>query len=315
MTRANHRDVIPGWPHFRDTVLKSLVARIPGAKAAVRAAKIAFNPDYRSVWRLQRERPDNLFQPYSDTFPNRHPDIFGFVGRALVGAAELRILSFGCSKGDEVFTLRRYFPRAALTGIDINPRNIRICRRRGRKIGDDNIRFVQAADAEGEASESYDAIFCMSVFRHGDLAATNASTCGHLIRFADFERALEVLDRCLKPGGYLCLRHGNFRFRDTVLAGGYDTAFSLSPQRKRSWAPLYDRDNRRLPDPVYYDVVFRKRASSSPDHDPLGGSRGDGGAVEGAPAIVERALIGPLPFPVPNPHSVAKRFRLARRFA
>jgi len=38
--------------------------------------------------------------------------------------AGVRLLSFGCSRGEEVFTLRHYFSTAAIKGIDIDPDNV-----------------------------------------------------------------------------------------------------------------------------------------------------------------------------------------------
>ena len=44
-------------------------------------------------------RPENLFQPYTTTSPDRYPEEFRIVRMELT-AAEPRILSFGCSSGE-----------------------------------------------------------------------------------------------------------------------------------------------------------------------------------------------------------------------
>jgi len=67
--------------------------------------------------------PELLFQPYSTTRADRYPVIFRFVRDALGDAPSLRLLSFGCSSGEEVWTLRRYFAAAFIKGIDIDPAN------------------------------------------------------------------------------------------------------------------------------------------------------------------------------------------------
>src|SRR5215469_3620108 len=105
--------------------------------------------------RLRNPLPGR-FQPYSHTLPDRYPWLFKFAARELT-AAELNILSFGCSRGDEVFTLRRYFPRAALRGIDVDPHNIAACRARAGRAA--RMSFCTAATTHGEPSSAFDAIF------------------------------------------------------------------------------------------------------------------------------------------------------------
>lgn len=49
---------------------------------------------------------DDLFQPYNDTSLDRYPAIFRFLQGELAAIEEPRVLSFGCSTGEEVFSLR-----------------------------------------------------------------------------------------------------------------------------------------------------------------------------------------------------------------
>ncbi|MEW5769960.1 MAG: hypothetical protein AB1831_06280 [Pseudomonadota bacterium] len=80
-----------------------------------------------------------------------------------------------------------------------------------------------------------------------------------MIRFADFERQVTALARCLKPGGYLVIRHSNFRFSDTATSAEFDIALCVLPKPGIERTPLYGRDNRLLAQVVYNDTVFRKR--------------------------------------------------------
>jgi 2-polyprenyl-3-methyl-5-hydroxy-6-metoxy-1,4-benzoquinol methylase len=127
------------------------------------------------------------FQPYRYTLPDRYPWLFGFAAAALEGCEDCKLLSFGCSQGDEVMALRHYFPRATITGIDFDRRNIARCHTR---IKDPQVRFAVAAGTEAEAAQSYDAIFCLAVLCHGYLTISGAQRADPLLHFADFERVV-----------------------------------------------------------------------------------------------------------------------------
>lgn len=237
---------------------KARLRKVPGLVPLVRLCRFVGSPAYRSERRLMRASPDNLFQPFALTEFDRYPRIFSFVRDHVPDGATTRILSFGCSTGEEVFSLRRYFPQAEIAGIDINPRSIAVCRETLKRSGDTCIRFALAGSADAEPEIGYDAVFCMSVLRHGELGASNAETCDHLICFADFEKTVAGLCRCLKPGGYLIIRGSNFRFSDTAIAKGFDSVFRPDEFPLKD-TPLYGRDNRKLGDAIYNDVIFRKK--------------------------------------------------------
>lgn len=239
--------------------LKATLKKIPGIPQLARLIRLIANPAYRSQWLLQRNNPDGLFQPYSQTCTNRHPREFSFIQKQLTGITIPRLLSFGCSTGEEVFTLRSYFPDAEIAGIDINPRSIAVCREKLAQTRDPLIRFDVAASPAAEPSRYYDAVFCMSVLRHGQLSIDNAASCEQLIRFADFEKMVVDLCRCLKPGGYFIIKASNFRFADTVLATEFDVVLHKPGLFCTNKTPLYGPDNRRLPGTEYKEVVFYKR--------------------------------------------------------
>ena len=221
-------------------------------------------PELRRIWRHGRHevgrrlRPpvEGRFQPYSYTLPDRYPWLFGFARDALEGVTAARLLSFGCSTGEEVFSLRRYFPGARLKGVDIDPRNIAACRADPRR--DEGMQFEAAADLAAEPSAAYDAVFCLAVLCHGDLTSANARRSDPKMRFEDFERATGELARCLKPGGYLFLHTSNFRFRDTDQAATFEVVLEARPEQLASDL-LFDRHNRLVPGGRYLPVGFRKR--------------------------------------------------------
>lgn len=218
------------------------------------------------LWR-RLPRPRGVFQISGDTGEDRYPEIFRFVRDTIGDSPDVRLLSFGCSTGEEVFTLRRYFPGAAIDGADINPYRIRACRARWRREGrDPRLRFLVAGSAAVIPPARYDAVFCLAVLRHGGLRQGSqdepARRCDQLIRFEDAAHLIGELARRLKPGGLLAITHSNFRFADMPVSSEFETAFSQDQGTGSGGPPLYGPDNRLLPGAVYHDLVFRKRHAS-----------------------------------------------------
>ncbi|MBV9570707.1 MAG: class I SAM-dependent methyltransferase [Alphaproteobacteria bacterium] len=169
---------------------------------------------------------------------------------------EHRLLSFGCSIGDEILALRRYFPQAAVKGIDINPANVAVCRYRTRRLS--GVVIETAGSAAQEPANRYDAIFCLAVLCNGTLTAMAKERCDPVLYFDAFARAVADMARCVKPGGLLCLTSTNFRFCDTTVASGFDVIYRANEEHI-SPDLLYDRNNRLMKGARYAEVVFRKR--------------------------------------------------------
>lgn len=225
--------------------------------------RLAIDRPYRNMMWLYWRRPKGAFQPFNDTYENRYPRIFRFVQSELGADSELKLLSYGCSTGGEVFSLREYFPRAAIKGTDINPGNIAACRRRLNRTADAGISFETASSTAAEPAAWYDAIFCMAVLRHGSLSQPGITRCDHLIRFEDFAQAIEDFRRCLKPGGLLIVRHSNFRLCDTPASADFETILRVKIRNPRE-APIFGPDNQLMRGVEYLDTVFRKKTQHGP---------------------------------------------------
>jgi SAM-dependent methyltransferase len=246
--------------------IATAIARPPFLLRAIRRLwRLAVDRVYRNVMWLYFIKPKGAFQPFNDTSDDRYPGIFAFVAAELGAASKISILSYGCSTGDEVFSLRRYFPCANIKGLDINPANIAVCRRRLKNTPDANIVFATADSTGAEPSRDYDAIFCMAVLRHGSLGLPGVTRSDHLIRFEDFSRAVADFERCLKPGGLLIIRHSNFRLSDAPAGRAFETILRLATG---PGTPLFGPDNQRLADCDYPDTVFRKKSAVSRPSDP-----------------------------------------------
>lgn len=226
-------------------------------RGAHQVKRLIREPEYRHIFVMLRRRPPLGFQPLNDTRPNRYPWFFGFVQDQLGAESNARILSFGCSTGEEVFTLRDYFPRATIRGIDINPGNIGACRRKLKASPDPKISFACARSPRAESTGTYDAIFCLAVLRDGRLTYLGLTSCESLIRFEDFARLTAEFSRCLRPGGLLIIRHSNFRLCDAPAGAAFEVLLSR-PIPPNSATPIFGPDNRLMPGVEYTDAVFRK---------------------------------------------------------
>lgn len=220
-----------------------------------RHVRSLLHPHHRALRKLQRSAPGELMQPSPQTRADRHPALFSFVRDRLVSLPEPKLLSFGCSTGEEPCTLARYLPHARIDAIDINPNSMAIARRRAEANGLGQIRFA-CSGAPDALATGYDAIFCLSVLRHGELDATRPETCTHFMPFSRFLRALEGLDAALRPAGYLVLWGCNFRLADTHLAAGYKALAVAGKKPERS--VIYGPDDLLIGEQESSDFVFQK---------------------------------------------------------
>ena len=208
--------------------------------------------------RAVRPPAPGAFQPYYYTRSDRYPWLFGFAAARIGSRPNLRLLSFGCSRGEEVFSLRRYFPGATIKGIDINPRNIARALARAEHAAD--VAFETAATTAGEPTNSCDAIFCLAVLCNGDLTTSKAQRCDPVLHFEQFDRMVGDFARCLKAGGLLVLHTTNFRFCDTAVAPDFDVVYEADP-KDLALDVIFDRNNRLMigERERYRAVVFQKR--------------------------------------------------------
>ena len=96
-----------GYPPDRFDPLRRLARRLPGALAASRWLHRRIDPELRTIERLRRFAPAALLQPFPDTFDDRYPELFAALADRLQGIERPCVLSFGCSDGAELRSLRR----------------------------------------------------------------------------------------------------------------------------------------------------------------------------------------------------------------
>lgn len=237
--------------------VKPTLRRIPGFVPLARGLRYCLDGRYRSECHLRQARAPELFQIASYTAPDRYPALFAGLVRALEGSTAPRILSFGCSSGEEIESLRSLLPEAVFVGIDINPHSIALARRRLARSG---VRLIHAGRIGTIPDAPFDAIVCMAVLQRTELNHQKPTLCTPLLSFAKFEAAIAEFDRNLSVGGLLLLQHTNFRFSDTAVATRYAPAAELPAHRPE--AVKYGRDDRLIPQARAETLLYRKLAEA-----------------------------------------------------
>jgi 2-polyprenyl-3-methyl-5-hydroxy-6-metoxy-1,4-benzoquinol methylase len=194
------------------------------------------------------------FQTNTMTKPDRYPAQFDYLRDHLGADSAADILSFGCSSGEELISLRDRLPRANIHGIDIDPRMIALAQTAvARRGGDPGIRLTVTHTTAAEPDSAYDAILCMAVLR--DCRVNTLDRCDRYIRFEDFAAAIADFARCLRPGGLLLLSHSNFRVADTPSAALFET---LVERRAGTDTRMFGPDNRMIPGALPTMVILRR---------------------------------------------------------
>lgn len=233
-----------------------MLSKLPGYRFMQAMRDLVKGGDRGIAAELRVRRTKDLFQPFGDTLDDRYPEIFATLRHLIGEGTPAEMLSYGCSTGEEVFTLRRYFPKAIIGGIDISTKRIAIAKQRLAEAGQagEGLSFAVSANPENEPQAHYDVVFAMAVFRHGDLSDGPPSAKGK-IDFESFNAMLTTLAKCIKPGGYLAVRHANFLVLDADVARDFRVIMS-----DRNITPNYDRSGRLLPTIATEPCLFQKNA-------------------------------------------------------
>ena len=176
------------------------------------------------------------------TKPNRYPEIFSACSKLKPKAKN--ILSFGCSTGEECFSLRTYFPDSTIYGTDLFQF---VLDEAIAKNTDPNIHF-----SLGLPKVKFDIIFCMTVFCRHHLHGIHP-TIGVTFKFEDFEKQLGPLVSSLNYSGCIVIHNSHFRFFETI----YGPQFSTIHVDANDITPQFDKNNNRTTT-QYSDCIFWK---------------------------------------------------------
>jgi len=193
----------------------------------------------------------------STTSWDRYPQLFDEVVKAYSETKSVeKILSFGCSTGEECFSLKKYFPQAAIIGVDINRKNLR---KAIRKNTYNDVNFLHSNFENIRTHGSYDLIFCLSVLCRWE-DTKYVSNCEKLYPFGKFESTVDSLASSLNPNGLLVIYNSNFRFEDTATFSKHGFVIVPSPSVHDSgFVYKFDRSNNRI-DERHRHCIYRKKA-------------------------------------------------------
>lgn len=196
----------------------------------------------------------SIMQTASTTYMDRHPDIFEFL-KIQFGDKNIRILSFGCSTGEECFSLRRYLPNAHIVGVDINPTSIETANKS--ILRDEKMEFLNLEQEDLKKLEKFDAIMGLSVLCKNP-EAKELQDISSIYPFSRFNDAISILDSILNPNGFLIIRSSNFRMRDTDVFIKYDI-IDFNNRREPLDFPKFDSKNKRIFNFLETEEFFQKR--------------------------------------------------------
>ena len=250
----------------KQTVKEQLVSKNPIIRLGVsilyvlrNVAKIVIrvcvDTDFRSILLLQLLNHKNVHQTTPLTYMNRYPTIFLACHDYFHGKQDLKILSYGCSTGEEVLTLREYFPNAHIVGAEINKHSLAICRK---LPVDEKITFEYSKLSEIKKHGHFDVIFCMAVLQRKPhyIAAKGITSLKKIYPFEKFERQIIELDELIKPKGLLVLHFTQYSLSDTTVFSKYK---SLGNHNQNNYiSPLFDKNSNLVKNPVPLNTVYIK---------------------------------------------------------
>jgi hypothetical protein len=190
-----------------------------------------------------------IHQTTPHTAEDRYPALFDMA--ANLAPDSKRILSFGCSTGEELMSIRRRFSKAQIVGVEINPRSRRLARKR---VTSDSLTIVIGPN---DLNGSFDLIFALAVLQREPhkVAEMELNDLGRDYPFERFDAAVGDLVERLCPSGLLCVINAHYPVELSAAASQLDPV-STSPEMT---PPLFGRDSHLL-GPTVARTIFRKRA-------------------------------------------------------
>lgn len=200
-----------------------------------------------ALWtRYAHRREVHQTTPY--THADRYPRLFDLAASLAPNAR--RILSFGCSTGEELLALRERFPGPEIVGAEINPRSRWIARRR--VAHDARIVVVHPRCIDG----IFDCVFALAVLQRQPhkVAEIGLENLSDHYPFSRFDSAVTGLVARLRSGGLLCVINAQYRVEDSSAAKQLEAVEGSPPTENQLFGP-----DGRLLKSGDAATIFRKR--------------------------------------------------------
>lgn len=198
---------------------------------------------------------NNTHQISNFTLYNRYPILFDFAKSYFEShkQKELKILCYGCSSGEECFSLNEYFKEAVILGVDNNNKVLSKARKTNRFP---NITFAQSTTENLVQYGPFDLIFAMAVFCRWP-ASNFYKDLSHIYPFKRFEESINELDKHLNKNGLLIFNNSNYLLSDTSIYSHYEVL--QTPQGvEKDVVPKFSKNNLYLGLIADTDIIFRK---------------------------------------------------------
>lgn len=217
--------------------------------------KIFTNKEYRAIFYMKTFKSKRVQQTTPLTCMNRYPKIFSGCREYFKDKDNLKILSYGCSTGEEVVTLREYFKDATIVGAEINSNSLKICRSRNL---DNKIKFIVSKPSEISKYGKYDVVFCMAVLQRTPNTVTSQGITNlkKIYPFEKFENQIIELDGYVKKGGLLVVHFSQYDFEDTVISHKYKALGDYNQDDYIS--SVFDRNSKLIKEPSSRKSIFIK---------------------------------------------------------
>ncbi len=235
------------------SIIKKIKRRIENHTTLLKPLLVLQNKIYNRLY-------PNYHQISSFTLPDRYPQLFEFARNHIKEKdyKELRILSFGCSTGEECFSLATYFPEAQIIGLDINQKCLDEAKSKNQNP---NITFYKSNDMVLRENGPYDLIFCMSVLCKWP-ATRYIDNIKGLYPFEKFNEHIQKLDSLLQPGGILFVTNANFRISDTSIYKNYTT--HISPVgTEADLVPKFSSNHKKLHVENFTEFIYQKKIDNN----------------------------------------------------
>ena len=212
------------------------------------------DPQHRALVRARLLHRERLHQTTALTGMNRYPTIFSEASRQLRNLPHPRLLSFGCSTGEELLSLRMYFDSALIYGFEINAASLAIARS---KPLDQFTKVLKSSPRALMRHAPYDAVFCMAVLQRTPhlIISNDIDDISQIYPFSKFDQQLVELDRLLSLGGLFVIEHTFYDLLDTRVAAHYQPVHFRHSQPPY---PRFDKNGLRRVGTGEYHTIFRK---------------------------------------------------------